>query len=433
MRPSARLSVIAGLVCLFSVLAAWWSVPAVLVAAVVAVMVLVAAVDCLRLWRSERPVVQRELPAIVPVKRPFSAQIHLQHNAERTVSGELSDQSPDGVQCTSGAQTLSLAPGSNSLDLCYCAARRGSVSWQWLQWTDNSRWGLWRRRSLLPCASQLAVYPDYASARRQLNISLSRSLRELGIVQRQRGGDSQEFHQLRAYQQGDALRQIDWKATARRQKLVARQYAEESNQSLVLMLDCGRRMSLRHGERELLDEAMDATLMAAEIALRQGDRVSVQCFAAEPFYWSGQNRTPQALSAMLAQLHDVRSRPEASDYVAAAQALRGSLKQRSTIVLVTHSRSENMEELSMAARVLGDKHSVVVADINDGELKAVLGQQPQDFESALSYAGAVEYRDKRWRAQQNLRKLGTDVMDVGPQQLVAALVQAYQNHRGRAA
>ena len=433
MRPSARLCVFLSVLCFTSIAAAFFAVPNTVVAVFVLLLVILAVIDLVLLALRQRPTAQRELPSIVPVKRGFTGVVQLQSPNTRAITGEALEQCPDGMQCDLSPLRVTLSNSPLELSLQYSAKRRGSIDWQWLQWTDYSTFGLWRRRSLLPCPSQLAVYPDYASARRQLSISLSRSLRELGIVQRQRSGDSQEFQQLRAYQQGDSLRQIDWKATSRRQQLVARQYTEESNQSLVLMLDCGRRMRLQHGERELLDEAMDATLMAAEVALRQGDKVSVQCFAAEPFYWSGQSRTAQAISTMLAQLHNIHSRAEASDYVAAAKALRSTLKQRSTVVLVTHSRNENMEELSVAARLLGDKHNVVVADINDGELRRVLAQKPLDFDNALSYVGALEYQDKRLSAQRRLRSLGTDVMDVRPHQLVGALVQAYQRHRGIAA
>lgn len=433
MRPSARLCWLAAVLSLLTVVAALFALPKTPVLVISAGAILFALFDALMLYRRQLPLVQRELPAMVPVKRPFQGELQLQFTGGGRISGELLEQCPEGMRCDSHCYPVVLGPEVLTQAMEYMAQRRGSMAWQWLQWTERSKFSLWQRRSLLPCASQLAVYPDYASSRRQLSISLSRSLRELGVVQRQRAGDSQEFHQLRAYQRGDSLRQIDWKATSRKRQLIARQYTEESNQSLVLMLDCGRRMSLRHGQRELLDEAMDATLMAAEVALRQGDKVSVQCFASEPFYWSGLNRTPQAISTMLAQLHDIHCRLEASDYVAAAQALRKTLKQRSTVVIVTHSRNENMDELNMAARLLGDKHRVVVADISDGEMQSVLEEEPVDFDRALSYSGALEYRRKRRDAQSRLRSLGTDVMDVRPHQLVSALVQAYHSHRGTAA
>ncbi|MGB0867369.1 MAG: DUF58 domain-containing protein, partial [Granulosicoccaceae bacterium] len=408
MRPSTRLCTLFVALWFLALAAAWLSVPSVLVWGFAILALGVSAVDAMILWRQHLPVARRQLPQMVPVSQRFFGELNVQFQGKGEIQGELVEQSPEGICCQQSRHQLTLGNDVLRLDIEYLAERRGNVQWQWLQWTAKSALGLWHRRSLIPCASTLAVYPDYASSRRQLNISSARSMRELGVVKRQRAGESQEFHQLRAYQQGDSLRQIDWKATSRKRQLIARQYAEESNQSLVLMLDCGRRMSLQHGQRQLLDEAMDAALMVAEVALRQGDKVAVQCFATEAFYWSGLNRTPQAISAMLSQLYNVHCRAEASDYVDAARVLRATLKQRSTIVMVTHSRNENMEELNTAARILGNKHAFVVADIGDGELYRILRREPQCFDETLTYLGALEYRSRRVEAQRQLRSLGTD-------------------------
>ncbi len=51
---------------------------------------------------------------------------------------------------------------------------------------------------------------------------------------RKRGGES-EFERLREYRRGDEFRSIDWKATARRQKIISREYQLESNQNLLFL------------------------------------------------------------------------------------------------------------------------------------------------------------------------------------------------------
>lgn len=437
MRPTPR--------CIYTLSALWlcvslglfWPGAAVALTVLMGVVLFAGALDGLRLWRSALPAVRRAMPPMVPVNHRFDSVLHIESaakpGAKSGLQGELMELCPANIEPCQEPLQVSIGASAQVLRFSCLPRQRGASEWKQVQWTAMSPLGLWCRRSLLPCVSQLAVYPDYASSRRQLDISLSRSLRELGVVQRRRSGDSQEFHQLRAYQPGDSLRQIDWKATSRKGQLVTRQYAEESNQSLVLMLDCGRRMALKHGERSLLDEALDAALMVAEVALRQGDKVTLQCFAGTPFYWSGENKTPGAVSHMLAQLHDFHPRLEASDYVAAARTARSLIKRPSTVLLVTHSRNESLRELNTAARLLGDRHRLVVADIADKALQDVLATEPVNFDGALSYCGALDYQHKRQRAQQQLRGQGTDVVEVAPQQLVGALAQAYHRHRGQAA
>ncbi len=434
MRPSPRLLTMLALLWLASLLLRLADVSGGVSDLFIVFFVCVITFDGVQLWRRPRPSLKRQLPAIVSVKTRFQTRLTLCWGTAQSVEGVISEQCPESCEVLSPhSLTITLEPGEQSAAFELLSRQRGAVHWERAQWTDSSALGLWKRRSQLPCESSLSVYPDYARSRRQLTISLSKSLRALGVVRRHRAGESQEFHQLRAYQPGDSLRRIDWKATSRRGQLIARQYAEESNQSLVFMLDCGRRMGLKAQGRELLDEALDATLMAAEIALRHGDRVSVQCFAAQPLYWSGENKTPQAVNNMLAQLHTIHSRAESSNFEAAALAVRKVLKKNSTIVLVTHSRNESTDEINTAARLLAAKHQVVVADIADGELAAVLAEEPSNFDRALSYCGALNYQQQRSRSHRQLREMGAEVVDVAPRQLVNALVQAYYSRRQHAA
>ncbi|MBT0875970.1 DUF58 domain-containing protein, partial [Campylobacter coli] len=98
---------------------------------------------------------------------------------------------------------------------------------------------------------------------------------------RRRRGEGTDFHQMREYRVGDSLRQIDWKATSRARKLISREYQDEKNQQLLVVLDTGRRMLAREPASPQgaalahFDHALDATLLVAYLALRQGDAVGL--------------------------------------------------------------------------------------------------------------------------------------------------------------
>ena len=95
---------------------------------------------------------------------------------------------------------------------------------------------------------------------------------------RRRGGEN-EFERLRDYRRDDDYRAIDWKATARRQKLITREYQHESNQTVLCMLDAGRLMTARTAGLSLLDHALNAMLMLSHVAARAGDQVGLLAFA----------------------------------------------------------------------------------------------------------------------------------------------------------
>ena len=110
---------------------------------------------------------------------------------------------------------------------------------------------------------------------------LARQSRENLLVRavRLRGGEN-EFERLREYQRDDEYRNIDWKATARRGRLIVREYQQERNQTVVCLLDCGRLMTAESDGLAQLDHALNAVLMLAHVAARAGDQLGLLAFDA---------------------------------------------------------------------------------------------------------------------------------------------------------
>ena len=138
--------------------------------------------------------------------------------------------------------------------------------------------GLWRSWRPLTLFSETRVYPDFAQLHgaglKAIDLWLNRPWRAPANV-----AARSEFHQLREFREGDTLRQIDWKATARARTPIAREYQDERDQQIMPMLDCGRRMRSQDGDLSHFDHALNASSSAAYAALRQGDAVGACTFA----------------------------------------------------------------------------------------------------------------------------------------------------------
>jgi uncharacterized protein (DUF58 family) len=93
-----------------------------------------------------------------------------------------------------------------------------------------------------------------------------------------RKGSGFEFVQLREYQEGDDVRFIDWKATAKTEKVFVRQYAEERNRTIWLVVD--RSASLFYGSKERLkyEVIAEAATLIACAAEYQKDSVGLIFF-----------------------------------------------------------------------------------------------------------------------------------------------------------
>ena len=95
-------------------------------------------------------------------------------------------------------------------------------------------------------------------------------------------GQGTEFDSLREYVEGDDVRSIDWRATARGRDVVVRTWRPERDRHLLLVLDTSRTSAGRVGDVPRLDAALDAALLLSALASRAGDRVDLLAFDREP-------------------------------------------------------------------------------------------------------------------------------------------------------
>jgi uncharacterized protein (DUF58 family) len=214
-------------------------------------------------------------------------------------------------------------------------------------------------------AKIVPVFPDYEPVLQYALLALANQEQQMGIQHRQRKGVSREFHQLRDYQEGDLLNQVDWKATSRRLALVSREFREQRDQNVVFLMDAGRRMRAMDGELPQFDHCLNAVLLLCYIALRQGDNVGVSAFGGVE-KWLPPVKGPRAMTTLLHHLYDYETTPHPSDFAEAAGIILSRQRKRSLVILLTNLRGEDSEDVLAAVQkrlVLEDndlRHSAAV-------------------------------------------------------------------------
>jgi len=144
---------------------------------------------------------------------------------------------------------------------------RGEMVFDAIDCQVSSGMKLWYRQMKVNCLDKVKVYPNFKS-NKMFGILLSkRNLDHLGIRRLPRPGEGSDFHQLREYRDGDSLKQIDWKATARTQKLITREYAQERDQQIVFLVDCSMRMRHQDDTSSQMDDKTNAIVL---LTLRLG-------------------------------------------------------------------------------------------------------------------------------------------------------------------
>lgn len=369
--------------------------------------------------------VKRKLPASLALGVRSMVQLEIRNPLHNSLRITLHEDYPAAVEVRHLPVEVTLtAQTSKTLEYPLTPIRRGDARFGRSYLRINSRWGLWQRLVIVGKATPIRIYPNFAPIAHFATLGMEANIHQLGIHLAQRRGAGSEFHQLREFRVGDALRQIDWKASARQHKPISREYQDERDQAVVFLLDCGRRLRAKDDALSHFDHALNALLLTAYVALRQGDAVGFMSFAGVQ-RWLRPIKGQTGIHTLLNRLYDVHSSTESSDFLQAAQHLMNRHRKRSLVVMISNVREEDGEDLLAATRLLGRQHVVMVASLRENFLDQTLARDVLNFNDALRYCGVMQFMQQRQQLLQRLRAAGVMMVDATPQQLHMNLVNEY--------
>lgn len=326
---------------------------------------------------------------------------------------------PPSSRVTAARPVMPIARGADRLGALYV-------------WYEN-RVGLLRRRLRIPAEEKIRVYPDLSAVERYGALHVRNRTIEAGLRRMKLRGIGTEFESLREWADGDPFRSVEWKATARRGKLMVAQYEVERSQNIMLLLDCGRLMTARIDDRRKLDYAVQAALSLATIAGFASDRVGLVAFAQKILAAQAPRSTHSSIANLTNALYDLEPRFEEANYSRAFAYLRHHLHKRSMIVLLTDVIDPIAQATLLAeAASLARRHLLVCVFMNDAAVNAALAVEPQTVTQAYRYNVAVGLSNERRAATALLERTGALVIDVPAKQLSTALIDEYLRAKRRA-
>jgi uncharacterized protein (DUF58 family) len=400
----------------------FWAAGAALLAAAVA--------DAWRGWRAPPLRVERQVPGVWPVGVWHSAAITLRNGAERTIEVDLFDDYPAGWDIEGMPHAAAIAPGAY-VTVAYRLRpqRRGDARFGQPHVRVATPWGLWLHSHRIGPQQGVKVFPDFSRMLGQTLMATDRRAPAAGAIRRRRRGEGTDFRQLREYRQGDSLRVIDWKATARQRKPISREYQEERDQQVVFLLDCGRRMAAEDDGGTHFDHALQAVLTLGFVAQKQGDAVGLMNFGHDALdgnaRWLSPHKGRAGFDRLLAGIYDLHPGEQAPDYLQAAGALMRKLSKRAFVVLITNLRDEDDLAMRSAVELLGTRHMVLCASLREQALDTAVVAEVADFAQALRQSAAVHYLQQRREAIGRLGLRASSLVDVAPARLPGALLNRY--------
>lgn len=292
--------------------------------------------------------------------------------------------------------------------------------------------GLVRRRWIVPARQEVRVFPDLSAVERYGELARRGRLVDAGFRMMRLRGPGGEFESLREFGPNDEFRAINWKATARRGKLMAAQYDIERSQTVMVVLDAGRLMMPRIGSQRKFDYAVTAALSVASIAGLADDKVGLMAFAGNVLEHVAPRSGPHHAASLTQAVYDLQPRFEESDYAAAFAYLRSRQPKRSLIIFFTDMFDPVASATVLAnVAVLAPRHLVVCVLMNDEAVDAALALEPATVVDAYRAGVASTLRSERRKAAAVLTQRGVAVIDVPAARLTTSLINAYVEVKAR--
>ena len=397
--------------------------------------VLLAVLVDLLLAGSPRAVtVEREPVAAVRLGQPATAEFVLSNTGRRRVRGLVRDGWQPSAGATGTRQPLDLPPGQRRrLSTALTPTRRGDRRAQHVTVRSSGPLGLAARQMSLTAPGTLRVLPAFGS-RKHLPGKLAR-LRELdGRTALRVRGQGTEFDSLRDYVDGDDVRSIDWRASARRQQVVVRTWRPERDRRVVIVLDTGRTSAGRVGVDPTsgdpsgwprLDWSMDAALLLAALASRAGDHVDFIAHDRVPRAGVYGATRSQLLPQLVEAMAPLQPALVESDAAAMVSTVQRRVRRRALVVLLTDLNSSALDEgLMSVLPQLATRHQVVLAAVGDPRVDRLAAGRA-DAAQVYDAAAAERSRNDRGAMATRLRRHGVDVVDAMPEELAPALADRY--------
>ncbi len=371
--------------------------------------------------------IRRSHDHVLSVRAENQIVLHVENDGDEPIHAWLRDETPPSFESTSREFEIMLEPGRiTELRYKVTPPLRGSVKFRGTFLRISCPLGLALRQVFLETEERIRVYPNLLALREFDVLSQQGRLRDLGIRRSRRRGLGMDFESLREYAQGDDYRKLDWKASARRGKLVVRQFEQEKNQAVIIVIDVGRHMMAEANGVPKLDHVLDALLMLTNAAAMAGDMIGLLVYAESVRRYIPPRKGRAQVGIILEAIHDLEAEPVESDPIGAFAYLASRWKRRSLVVTFTdYEDPDRAEELAVALAPMARRHVSLICRVLDPRMNSIVSQRITNVNEMFEVAAGNMLMEDRRTASKVIMSRGLRTMDSEPESLAGDLVNYY--------
>ncbi len=292
--------------------------------------------------------------------------------------------------------------------------------------TVKDRLGFNSEERIVPdSVSDILVYPPYEDIKKIEILGSKRSLQlNYGLQRSKQKGLGSEFYGMRKYVFGDQFRLIDWKASARSQQLIVKEYESERDITVMIIVDSSNSMAGGAIENTKFEYAIRACMLLTKVALTRRDSVGVFTFSDKKNVQflkpgKGEDHFYKVLDFV------AKIKPEGKNRIVEAMDYFIRRFQKRSLIFYISDLESPIKEIGQGIRKLVPfNHSIIIVnpfspwfEIHEIDLSST--------DKALAEAISEEMMEHILKVKQDIRNLGINIVTVGPDDMMNQVLGTY--------
>jgi uncharacterized protein (DUF58 family) len=322
------------------------------------------------------------------------------------------------------------------LTLACTPLKRGNYKFDTAYVENESPLGLWAARKPVAVQSEIRVYPNLLTDRKNL-AALFLNRGQFGLHAQRQLGKGRDFEKLREYVPGDGYDEVHWKATARRGKPITKVYQIEKTQEVYVILDASRLSARRPdedaGSDSTLERFVTAALVLGLAAEQQGDLFGLLTFTDKVEKFVRAKNGQAHYNVCRDALYTLQPKIVTPDFDELCTFIRLRMRRRALLIFLTALDDPAVAESFVRNLELIRRQHLILVNM----------LQPQGVRQLFGNAGVTGmddlYRELgghlRWQKLRELQKIlkrqGVQFSLLGNERLSAELVSQYLSVKQR--
>lgn len=389
--------------------------------------------DFLLLFKQKGIRASRVLPEKLSNGDDNPIEISLQNNYNFTSHLQIIDELPFQYQKRDfGINTKLKSQASKKITYTLRPLQRGEYHFGNLNLYAQSPISLVSRRFQFGKDAMVPNYPSFLQLKKYMLLAFSNKIFEYGLKKIRRIGHTMEFEQIKHYVQGDDLRNINWKATAKSNQLMVNQYQDERSQPVYSVIDKGRVMKMPFEGLSLLDYAINASLVISNVALKKQDKAGIFSFSRKVENRVVAERRPSQMNIILETLYNLDTDFVESDFSRLYVDIKRHLNQRSLLLLYTNFETlDALHRQLPYLKAIAKNHLLVVIFFENTELQKLTNKMAKNTYAIFEKTIAEKFIYEKKLIVNELQKHGIQSILTPPEHLTINIINKYLEIKAR--